>query len=256
MLAVLRNVSPDHLRILHAEFPGPRTGASRIPVAPVPLPALRELSISGSFEPRSLTASHILPVLEKLYIGAFMVAEEDFASALSVVCPKLTHLRVRVAWKQQPLNDNLLHFVHAYCDLSRPLESMGPWDDPTNIEAEDDQSDDDDTPHAHHDAANPSLRRVIIEFPTLMLLSQNGRVPEGTTHVTRQIRAYRDVAARAKRTRRIDEDGGNGTKSLVLLPPPSLVRIERRREHVVGRFSKAKEEWLAMTVGNGRGYWS
>lgn len=262
MMEILRFVSPSHLKILHADWP--HFWVTKVFERPVSLPNLVELYHTGESRSYRLSETYIAPAVEKLRLGSLFIEDpaEEEAAGLGVMlqhdCPLITHLVISPGCLQPPFMCDLLHFVYAYCKLSRSFKDVLLTYEPYEF------------PPMHMGLEYPSiiadelriptkLRRIIVENPPRPSDSPGALRLRGFYLSTRIAlhQGYRAVASEAKKENEINEEEvSSGKRSLRILPLLSDEPHKEEKQFAAEAFIKYKTQWLDRTAGSGSGCWA
>ncbi|TCD60389.1 hypothetical protein EIP91_010242 [Steccherinum ochraceum] len=113
---ILEAISPDYLRTLYIEWPWGDTA----PFLPTTFRSLSQMYFRGCFDP-SFAQSGSAPHLKILHVQIYFTnLPDDFEEQLTLVCPRLTHLRICAC----PYDNNyepVLRLAHSHCKIRRPL---------------------------------------------------------------------------------------------------------------------------------------
>ncbi|THH16882.1 hypothetical protein EUX98_g9231 [Antrodiella citrinella] len=115
MLLILRTINPQSLQIMSIDYYVEHPEGPLLPLLPVLLPSLRELTICGALKSDAFTHSSPGPALRRLHIKHYDRLPEDLGAQLTRLFPVLTHLRVESGANFGDDSEILSKFVHAYC---------------------------------------------------------------------------------------------------------------------------------------------
>lgn len=265
MVEILRRVSPDHLRILHADYP--HLWVPLVFDRPVLLPNLMELYHSGRTSSRYFSDMYLAFAVERLrisgaHIGVRPAGEklEELDAMLNRNCPLITHLRFNPGL-QPPSSCDKLRFIYAYCDLSRPLKDISESYPPPEIDGYHFGLLPNNYPPINvQDFRIPSrLRRVIVENPPELIKPHPDPFRMVEPFILTRIAlhyGYRAVALEAKEKNGMDEEALSGKRSLRVLPLSAVSPMEDSKQLAEEEFFRYKADWLERTTGTGPGCWA
>lgn len=224
-LTYILNLIPSrHLHYLTIDFSTVETFPS---IIPVPLPSLRELTVSGPINKLSFRNSHKAPSLQRLHIATHNTLPIDFWRAIAHVAPNVTDLRISSVGKDDSrLVSSLRQFL---LRSSSSEESLL-----------------DSHSSSSSRLALRSLEKIIIGFTQCCQSSMKGGNPATRYRgVDQQIRAIADEVGSHVRP---------GRRRIVVREPP-MWKLDSQKAGI----ERSRRRWLWSEWLNGldgkRGYW-